>query len=396
MWRKGLAGLALAALAGCGASELPPDLACAAMGLQPEALRQVASAGPTAQSLTPTLTEERTVTGMAEALVKRERQQGARVDVLLLSSGGQWGAFSAGFLNGWSENTADPRPPRFEVVTGVSTGALQAPFAFAGRAYDATLKALYDGISERRIFTRRSSIELLTAPSLWNPRPLERQVSRHLTPALIRDLAEASETRSLLVGAVNLQSGFFEAFDLTAMAASGAPSTKDCLREGLLASAAIPLAFPPRRIGGSLFADGAARQGLFLQALADADLRPTVYILVNNAVAFRPEDPAFALPSLVGRTQAIVTDELLRQSTIEAVRFARQRGWTVRGAVAPDIFPGPDCFRRDGSELAFCPSFTRALFEAGFEQAATGKIRWLGANALIAQMQRDAAAARGG
>lgn len=340
------------------------------------------------------VTEAVTVRGMAAAFNRRSSQRNARIDVILLSSGGQWGAFSAGFMNGWSANTSDPRPARFEVVTGVSTGALQAPFVFGGQKYDGALKKLYYGLQEREVLRRRNKLELLSAPSIWDPKPLERSVRRELTRGLINEIAQAASTRSLLVGAVNLDTGFFEAFDLTAMAGSGAPETPDCLREGLLASAAIPIAFPPRQIDSQLYVDGAARQGLFLRSLARADLQPTVYILVNNAVSFPAESPEFALSSIVGRVQSVVTDELLRNSAIEAVRFAKSQGWTVRGMVAPDVWPGADCFQEDGSELAFCPSFTRHLFDTGYSMAVNGKIRWLGADALIAEMQRQNAAQR--
>ena len=61
---------------------------------------------------------------------------------LALSGGGSNGAFGAGFLNGWS---ATGRRPVFKIVTGVSTGALMAPFAFLGPQYDArAARVLHD------------------------------------------------------------------------------------------------------------------------------------------------------------------------------------------------------------------------------------------------------------
>jgi len=348
-------------LSACASSDLPKDVACAAMAVGPDFGENVL---PAISERAAQYTETVAVNGMADAFTKRQSQRGARVDVMLLSSGGQWGAFSAGFLNGWSKD------------------------------YDKTLRDLYYGVAETDILRRRNALELLRAPSIWDPKPLERTVRKHLTRDLIAQIAKDAETRSLLVGAVNLQSGFFEAFDLTSMAASGAPQTAKCLSEGLLASAAIPIAFPPRRIGSALYADGAARQGLFLRSLARTDLRPTVYILVNNAVSFPTESPDFALTSLAGRAQSIVTDELMRSSAIEAVRFAKSQGWTVRGMVAPDIWPGEDCRLKDGSQMAFCPSFTRQLYDTGYAMAVDGKIRWLGADALIAQMRRQNEAQR--
>ena len=56
---------------------------------------------------------------------------------LAISGGGDDGAFGAGLLAGWS---ARGDRPVFGLVTGVSTGALSAPFAFLGGEYDAKLK----------------------------------------------------------------------------------------------------------------------------------------------------------------------------------------------------------------------------------------------------------------
>ncbi|MEO0914908.1 MAG: patatin-like phospholipase family protein, partial [Pseudomonadota bacterium] len=107
-----------------------------------------------------------------------------RVDVALISAGGQWGAFTAGFMTGWSENRVDPRPAAFDVVTGVSTGAILAPLVFAGPEFDAALAEAYDGIRERDVLRRRPTLELVGAPSLWDPTPLEGLIDRQLTPQL--------------------------------------------------------------------------------------------------------------------------------------------------------------------------------------------------------------------
>jgi predicted acylesterase/phospholipase RssA len=379
-WTIGLLVSGVLALAACDDDDAPSELACTEMLLSDGQLTEVGGA---------------VKPSMAETFIRREVEPGAEIDVLLLSSGGQWGAFSAGFLNGWSLNPADPRPEPFQVVTGVSTGALQAPFAFAGRRYDPVLRDLYYGVGEEAVLRRRSSIELLSAPSIWDPTPLEQAVDKYMSEALLVDLAEAAQSRPLLIGATSMSSGFFEAFDLTSMAASGAAEALDCLREGLLASTAIPIAFPPRRIGGSFYIDGATRQGLFLESLAETGLRPTIYVLVNKAVGFPADDPPFELPILVGRAQFIINDTLLRQATIEAMRFARARGWPVRGVVAPDIWPGPECRTPEGNSLAFCPSFTRELYEAGFNIAVREEIPWLDTDALIEVMERDRAAVDG-
>ncbi|MEO0915304.1 MAG: hypothetical protein AAFY59_20335, partial [Pseudomonadota bacterium] len=116
---------------------------------------------------------------------------------------------------------------------------------------------------------------------------------------------------------------------------------------------------------------------------------------LNNASAFPEDDPDFALPRLAQRTSQILSDELLRTSAIEAVQFAKDRGWEVRGVFAPEIWPGPECEMRDGSKASFCESFTRELFAEGRRMASSGRIPWLGADALIERLGTQSAA-RGG
>ncbi len=335
--------------------------------------------------------EEAQIFGMGAMFEERQaapavRVARPRIDVALLSAGGQWGAFTAGFMTAWSANTVSPRPEAFEVVTGVSTGALLAPLVFDGPGSDATLAAVYDGIREGDILRRRPTLELLAAPSLWDPMPLSGLVDGQLTPAFLDRIAAGAATRSLLVGTVNVRTGGFEAFDITAAAKEVGPNRMPCVREALMASAAIPLAFPPRRINGDYYVDGAARQGLFLRGLAETSALPTIYVFLNNPAQFQVEEPAYSLPSLTGRTTTILSDELLRSSAIEAVQFARDQGWPVRGMFAPNITPGPDCKTKDGQKLSFCESFTKTLFAEG-QKAATGQINWLGADAMLEELR---------
>lgn len=318
---------------------------------------------------------------------RQVRRQLPQIEVALLSSGGQFGAFTAGFMKGWSGNASDPRPGTFEVVTGVSTGALLAPFVFSGSAYDDRMGALYNGVRESQIFRRRSPLELIVAPSLWDTAPLSALVEAQLDPALIDSLSTGAEDRTLLVGSVNLGTGFFEAFDLTSLAASDNPAKRDCLREALMSSAAIPLAFPPRRLNGELYVDGAARQGLFLRGLAGVPVDPTIYVFLNNAAGFPSDDPAYRLPTLAGRSTEILSDELLRNSAADAVRFADAQGWRVRGMFVPDIWPGPECDIADGSKASFCESFTRELYAAGLEIASRPAIPWLNADQLLERLE---------
>ncbi|MEM7615890.1 MAG: patatin-like phospholipase family protein, partial [Pseudomonadota bacterium] len=165
--------LLLLALAACSAPP-PEDLSCPVLNVaSPEGIE--VSQGTV---MTP---EEAQVFGMgamfdqrAEAMETSRAASRAlpRIKVALLSAGGQFGAYTAGFMNGWSQNPSDPRPAQFDVVTGVSTGALIAPFVFGGPQYDGTLSQLYNGVREEDILRRRGALEVLGAPSLWDADPL--------------------------------------------------------------------------------------------------------------------------------------------------------------------------------------------------------------------------------
>ena len=233
---------------------------------------------------------------------------------------------------------------------------------------------------------RRGPLELPLASSLGDPAPLEAQVRKRLSQdGLVQALADAAGERTLLVGAVNMRTGFIEAFDLTAQAATPGDPVP-CLTEALLASAAIPVAFPPRRLNGELYIDGAARQGLFLRALARLDVRPRIYMLVNNPAGFPAETPDYRLAPLASRASRILSDELLRNSAAEALRFARAQGWEVRGLFAPDVRPGTDC-EGSADRAGFCESFTRQLFAAGYLIGRFGEIGWLDADEMLERLQ---------
>jgi predicted acylesterase/phospholipase RssA len=138
---------------------------------------------------------------------------------LVLSGGGARGAFAAGVLRGWSE--AHTRP-EFDVVTGVSTGALIAPFAFLGPAYDDRLEAIYTNIDDHDVFRRRPLAGLLWADSLADPTPLRNKISAEVTPDLLdRIAAEHRKGRRLYVATTDLDTKQQVVWDLGAIAAGG-------------------------------------------------------------------------------------------------------------------------------------------------------------------------------
>jgi hypothetical protein len=220
---------------------------------------------------------------------------------LVVSSGGVEGAFGAGLLVGW---TATGTRPEFQVVTGVSSGAMIAPFAFLGSAYDGSLRDIYSSFSSKDLVERRSVLQVLQGDSIMDTAPLRRLIDQYLGDAEIAQIAaEGRKGRKLLIGTTNLNAGRPVVWDLTKIAGSGAPNARQFIGDLILASASIPGVFPPVRIGvesggvryDEVHVDGGVTAQLFLGP-AGIDWRrvterfrvrglPQVYV-IRNARAY--------------------------------------------------------------------------------------------------------------
>ena len=162
---------------------------------------------------------------------------------LAISGGGDNGAYGAGFINGW---TASGTRPEFKVVTGISTGALIAPFAFLGPKYDYVLERVYTTTSQKDIFTKRGFKSLIWGDAAADTAPLATIIASYVTPEFLKEIAaEYAKGRILLVGTTNLDSLEPVIWNMGAIASSADPGALKLFRSVLLASASIPGAFPP-------------------------------------------------------------------------------------------------------------------------------------------------------
>ena len=163
---------------------------------------------------------------------------------LILSGGGDNGAFGAGLLAGWS---ARGDRPVFRSVTGVSTGALIAPFAFLGPDYDKTLTQLYTAMDAEHVFRERFlPLAATVQDALSDTDPLFHTISQYLTDEMLNKIAvEREKGRLLLIQTADVDAGRAVFWDITAIAATKHPDALHLVHKILLASAAIPLAFPP-------------------------------------------------------------------------------------------------------------------------------------------------------
>jgi predicted patatin/cPLA2 family phospholipase len=169
-----------------------------------------------------------------------------RSTFLAISGGGDNGAFGAGLLNGWS---AAGTRPEFKLVTGVSTGALIAPFAFLGEKYDETLKSIYTGVSLSDIAKSRSVLSIIYGDAMADTTPLRKLVERTVTQQVLDAIAaEHEKGRILLIATTNLDVRRSVVWNVTKIAASKAPEALALVHKILIASAAIPGTFPPEMI----------------------------------------------------------------------------------------------------------------------------------------------------
>jgi hypothetical protein len=165
------------------------------------------------------------------------------VRYLALSGGGDKGAFGAGLLVGW---TAAGNRPQFKVVTGISTGALIAPFAFLGPEYDGVLKNVYTQVSMKDILKRRNLVTVLFKDAMADTTPLWSLIERYVDKELLKAIAaEYQKGRLLLIGTTNLDAQSGVIWNMGKIAASRSPEALKLFQSIMIASASIPGAFPP-------------------------------------------------------------------------------------------------------------------------------------------------------
>jgi predicted acylesterase/phospholipase RssA len=218
---------------------------------------------------------------------------------LALSGGGDNGAYGAGLLTGW---TAAGTRPEFDIVTGISAGALIAPFAFLGPDYDPPLREVFTEVAPPDILLlRHIPLALLFNVALGDASPLYRLIERHADERMLAAIArEYAHGRLLLIGTTNLDLQRPVVWNIGAIAASGHPQALALFRRILLASASIPGAFPPVLIDvqyedrryQEMHVDGGAATQVFLypaaldaRSLADPSAEPrprTVWVVRNG------------------------------------------------------------------------------------------------------------------
>jgi predicted acylesterase/phospholipase RssA len=224
-----LLGVALFVLQGCAQTTIRQ--AAPSPGAAPNSIRTL---GP----------DQRFSTVSSESIARgvRARLADHPINILALSGGGADGAFGAGALVGLTRSASRPE---FAVVTGVSTGALIAPYAFLGSDWDHSLTEVYtSGLAEHQLHSR--SLGTVFGSSTYNGAPLKELVDRYTTDALIAAVAhEAANGRLLLVATTDVSTAEPVIWDLGSIALNGGAGARELFRDVLVASASVPKLFPP-------------------------------------------------------------------------------------------------------------------------------------------------------
>lgn len=305
------------------------------------------------------------------------------LDILALSGGGASGAFGAGALVGLGRAGARPQ---FELVTGVSAGALIAPFAFLGPEWDSQLTDAFTGNRGEDLLQRRGILGLF-AESFYEGEPLRQLVDGFITNRMIREVSrESAKGRLLLVATTDLDKSETVVWNLGAIAATGGEPARTLFRDVLVASSSIPGVFPPVMISvrdadgvayQEMHVDGGVTVPFFIapEAVLVAPDEPkgtrggNIYVVINAELNVAPRTTPINTLSIVARGFTSALTHAARTALAQNAAFAQKLGMSFRYTAIPSS---------DGSSglLDFDATKMRALFDNAAACAAKGKL-WI-------------------
>jgi len=307
-----------------------------------------------------------------------QRSRDEHHTVLALSAGGADGAFGAGVMAGW---TASGERPKFDVVTGVSTGALLSVLSFLGPKYDELARELYTTQTNDQIFKRRG-LNGIFSDSLFDNSPLKAQIEKHITPALLSEVAaEHKKGRRLYVATTNLDAGELVIWDMGQIALGGRQSPVQHFQKVLRASAAVPGFFPPVYIkpqtGVQLrqaHVDGGVKEPILYANFMGASSAPKkdIYLIVNgttrrfnDSIPVKPNLASIAQKTIVELMRELQSDTVFRHYT-----RAKNAGIEFHLTSIPDEIP------ISNKSLDFNPERMQLLYNAGFKIGSKGPRQW--------------------
>jgi hypothetical protein len=302
---------------------------------------------------------------------------------LAISGGGQNGAFGAGVLCGWTKRGDRPT---FNVVTGISTGALAAPFAFLGPDYDQKLHDVYTSVDEKDIAIWQGFLALFRSDSAFNTAPLQRLAARYFDQAMLDRIAEEHRKgRRLFIGTTNLDAGRPVVWDIGRIACSNRPDRVELFRKVLLASAAIPAAFPPvyLKVHGAdsktydeMHVDGGVTREMFLLpselrlyelgAESGVERKSHLYIIRNAKYGPQYDDVRPRVGTIAARAIDVLIQSQAAGDLWTLFYEARDNRMSYRVTSIPEDVA-------DDSKSLFDKAYMTHLFGIGYDLASNGK-----------------------
>jgi len=300
---------------------------------------------------------------------------------LALSGGGANGAYGAGFLKGWSES--GERPELF-IVSGISTGALIAPYAFLGSDYDEDLERLYTSMATNDLAAPKSLIRGALSDSFFDTRGLKDLLRWEIDEHMILEIAsEYKRGRRLLIGTTNLDAQRPVIWNIGAIAQVGTREANQLIRDIILASASIPGVFPPVRINvkvgeqvyDELHVDGGVTTQVFIypsqidldRAAEDLGISEdqTIYVIRNGYLDARWSEVNANISSILLSS----VDTVIRTQGLGDL-YRIYLG-AMRDSADFKLAYIPEDFEFESDEL-FDPEYMAVLFDLGYEQARNG------------------------
>lgn len=292
------------------------------------------------------------------------------VNILALSGGGADGAFGAGAVAGLTRSGSRRQ---FSVVTGVSAGALIAPYAFLGPEWDEQLIDIYTtGRGEHLLQSR--GLGALFGSSLYRGTPLKELVDRYATDALIEAVArEAATGRLLLVATTDVGTGEPVVWDLGSIAMNGGPGARALFRDVLVASASVPGIFPPVVIRvqeqDALYDEVHVDGSITVPFVVPLPLSrgAAVYVIVDGRLSEEPLPIRLRTRAIVARSVSTGLNHMLRTTLELTATNAELQGARLQYAAIPITYPTVAPFD-------FHAETVRSLFRYGYECAQSGQL----------------------
>jgi predicted acylesterase/phospholipase RssA len=326
--------------------------------------------------------DQRFSTLSSQSVARRIRAQraGQPVNILALSGGGADGAFGAGALVGLTRSALRPQ---FSVVTGVSTGALIAPYAFLGSDWDDELVEVYTSGRAGHLLHSRG-LGALFGSSVYSGTPLKQLVDRYATDTLIQAVArEASTGRLLLVATTDVSTGEPVIWDLGSIAMNGGVAARTLFRDVLVASASVPGLFPPvvirvqeqHALYDEVHVDGTIAVPFLVplafveptQDASDPSHGTAVYVIVDGRLSEQAAPIRLRTRSIVSRSVSAGLDHMLRTTLELTATDAELEGAQFQYAAIPVAYPQLNSFD-------FSTPTMRSLFQFGYKCAQAGRL----------------------